>query len=367
MTRPKGRNLAFAACVKDSKKRMHVLFDLGHPAHVHLFRNMARHLIERGDRVTIMIRERGIVPRLLRHYGLPFQVASKPRAGLVGSAFELLIHDWQVLKASLTEKPDFLIGTSVSVAHVGALIGRPSIVLNEDDADYVPLFAKITYPFATRIVIPTILRDRRTEKVRTHDSYHELAYLHPNNFIPNPAALSALGIGEDEPFFIIRLVSLTAHHDAGERGLSVEQVKRLVALLEPYGHVFVNAEGDLPPVLAKKAFRAPPETMHSILAFAKLLISDSQTMTMEAAVLGRPALRCNTFVGRCSVIEELENRYQLAWGYAPTEFESMLDTIRDLIADPHLEQKLSERRARLLSEKHDLTDWLLDQLDRGFP
>lgn len=345
---------------------MHVLFDLGHPAHVHLFRNMAQRLVARGDRVTILIRERDIVPHLLRHYGLPFRVASKPRKGLVGSAVELIIHDWQVLKASIGDRPDFLIGTSVSVAHVGSLIGRPSIVLNEDDADYVPLFARITYPFATRIVIPSILRDRKTAKVRTHQSYHELAYLHPNHFSPDPAALAALGVQEGEPFFIVRLVSLTAHHDAGERGLSIGQVERLVALLEPHGRVFVNAEGDVPPALADKAFKAPPETMHSILAYARMLISDSQTMTMEAAVLGRPALRCNTFVGRCSVIEELESRYQLAWGYAPAQFEDMLATIRDLIADPRLEQKLSERRNRMLAEKHDLTDWLMDQLDRGF-
>lgn len=356
-----------ALCGDVDKLQMHVLFDLGHPAHVHLFRNMAQRLIERGDRVTVMIRERGIIPYLLRHYGLPFRVASKPRVGLVGSAVELMIHNWQVLKASIPDRPDFLIGTSVSVAHVGTLIGRPSIVLNEDDADYVPLFASFTYPFASRIVIPSILRDRRTAKVRIHRSYHELAYLHPNHFSPDPSALAVLGVREGEPFFIVRLVSLTAHHDAGERGLSVEQVERLVALLEPHGRVFVSAEGDVPPTLADKAFKAPPETMHSVLAHAKMLVSDSQTMTMEAAVLGRPALRCNTFAGRCSVIEELESRYQLAWGYAPAQFEDLLVTARGLLADPQLEQKLSERRNRMLAEKHDLTDWLLDQLDRGFP
>ena len=345
---------------------MHVLFDLGHPAHVHLFRNTAQRLLARGDRVTITIRERGIVPHLLRHYGLPYQVASKPRAGLAGSAAELMIHNWQVLKASMPDKPDFLVGTSVSVAHVGRLIGRPSIVLNEDDADYVPLFARITYPFATRIVIPSILRDQKTSKVRTHESYHELAYLHPNHFTPDPAALSALGVQPGEPFFIVRLVSLTAHHDTGEHGLSVAQVERLVALLEPHGRVFVNAEGDIPPTLAEKSFDAPSETMHSVLAHAKMLISDSQTMTMEAAVLGRPALRCNSFVGRCSVIEELESRYQLAWGYEPARFEDMLNTIRDLIADPRLESKLSERRERMLADKHDLTEWLMAQLDSGF-
>lgn len=346
---------------------MHVLFDIGHPAHVHLFRHVAKRMQARGDKVTVTIRDRGIIGRLLDHYGLPYTVASKPRTGLAGSALELAIHNWQVLKASLPDRPDFLVGTSVSVAHVGRLIGRPSIVLNEDDADYVPLFTKITYPFATRVVIPEILRDEKTAKVRTHNSYHELAYLHPDHFTPDPGALSLLGVTPGEPFFILRLVSLTAHHDAGEEGLSEQQVGRLIALLEPHGRVFVNAEGNMPERLKPYAFRAPPEHMHSIMAHATMLISDSQTMTMEAALLGRPAIRCNSFVGRCSVITELEERYQLAWGFRPAQFEELLALVRTLLEDPQTEAVMARRRARALAEKVNLADWLMDQFDRGFP
>lgn len=345
---------------------MHVLFDIGHPAHVHLFRNVAQRMQARGDKITVTIRDRGIIGGLLDHYGLPYTVASKPRRGLVGSAIELAIHNWQVLKAALPDRPDFLVGTSVSVAHVGRVIGRPSIVLNEDDADYVPLFAKITYPFANRIVIPAVLRDKKTAKVRTYDSYHELAYLHPNHFKPDQDVVRLLGIEPREPYFIIRLVSLTAHHDAGERGLSEAQVLRLIALLEPHGRVFINAESSIAPRLQPYALKAPPESMHDLLAHAKILISDSQTMTMEAALLGRPAIRCNSFVGRCSVIAELEQRYRLAWGFKPQQFEELVTLVSGMVADPALEATMAQRHARVLAEKVDLTDWLLKQFDSGF-
>lgn len=346
---------------------MHVLFDLGHPAHVHLFRNLAVRLKERGHRITITIRDRGIIGHLLDQCNLPYIVASKPRRGLIGLGLELAVHNWNVLQACLPNRPDYLIGTSVSVAHVGQLIGRPSIVLNEDDADYVPLFARLTYPLATRIIIPSILRDRKTPKVRTHQSYHELAYLHPNHFTPDPAALQYLPARPGEPFSIVRLVSLTAHHDKGEQGLSVAQAERLVEVLRSHGRVFVNAEDSLPPSLQDYAFRAPPEHMHSILAFAQMLVSDSQTMTMEAAVLGTPAIRCNSFVGRCSVISELEERYELAWGFQPSEFETMLRRMESLLTDSQLTETMRSRRETLLAEKHDLTEWLLEQLERGFP
>lgn len=343
------------------------LFDLGHPAHVHLFRPLIGILEGRGDEVAITIRDRGIVGPLLRTYGLEYTVASKPRTGLLGSALELVIHNWHVLMRALKTRPDYLVGTSVSAAHVGFVLRRKSIVLNEDDADYVPLFTKITYPFATRVVTPAILRDRKASNYRTYESYHELAYLHPDHFTPDPAVLDKLGVAPGERFFVIRLVSLTAHHDVGAQGLDLAQVERLIELLKPHGRVFVNGEGKLPPSLAPYAFRAPPETMHSVLALCTMLISDSQTMTMEAAVLGRPAVRCNSFVGKCSVIEELEQRYRLAWGFAPAQYEEMVATIVAMLEDGQLDATMAERRQRMLADKVNLTSWLLDQFDRGFP
>jgi predicted glycosyltransferase len=343
------------------------LFDLGHPAHVHLFRPLIGFLKARGDEVEITIRDRGIVGPLLRTYGLSYTVASRPRTGLIGSALELLIHNWHVLVRSLKTRPNYLIGTSVSVAHVGFVLRRTSIVLNEDDADYVPLFSRITYPFATRVVTPAILRDRKAANYRPHNSYHELAYLHPDQFTPDPSILEQLGVTLGERYFVIRLVSLTAHHDVGVQGLGLPQIERLISLLKPHGKVFVNAESKLPPSLAFYAFRAPPETMHSVLAFATMLISDSQTMTMEAAVLGRPAIRSNSFVGKCSVIEDLEQRYRLAWGFTPQQFDAMLTTIAELLEDDQLDATMAERRVRLLREKDNLTQWLIEQIDREFP
>lgn len=345
---------------------MHVLFDIGHPAHVHLFRHVAKALIARGDSVVITIRDRGIVGRLLKTYGLHYSVASRPRSSILGMALELAIHNWYVWQACLKQKPDYLIGTSVSAAHVGRLIGSTSVILNEDDADYVPLFAKLTYPFASYIVTPSILRDVKSAKYRPHDSYHELAYLHPDHFTPDTGVITELGLAKGEPFSIVRLVSLTAHHDVGQQGISPGQAERLVALLSRHGKVFVNGEKDLPESLKPYAFLAPPEAMHSLMAFAQLLVSDSQTMTIEGAVLGTPTFRCNSFVGQCSVISELENTYQLACGYKPDRFDAMCVEIERVLTDPSHKATLQARRVRMLADKINLADWLLKQLDNGF-
>ncbi len=346
---------------------MHVLFDLGHPAHVHLFRNAARALIERGHQVTITIRERDITATLLERYGLPYAVASKARTGFWGLVAELVVHDWNVLKVALRRRVDCLVGTSVSVPHVGWLLRRPSFVFNEDDADYVGHFARLAYPFAHRIIIPDVLRDAPTAKTRRHNSYHELAYLHPNNFTADAGIVKQLGLTPGERFFVLQLVSLKAHHDFGESGLSPDLLDRLVAILAERGRLFVTVEGKVPDRLKPYQFPLPPDLMHHVLAFAALVVSDSQTMTMEAAVLGTPAVRCNTFAGRCSVIAEIEEKYGLAMSFQPRDGEAMLERVRRLLDDPDLAADMAHRRDVMLKDKSDLSAWMLDQLERGFP
>ena len=48
---------------------MNILIDVGHPAHVHLFRNAARIWVEHGHRVIYATRDRKLVPELIEAYG----------------------------------------------------------------------------------------------------------------------------------------------------------------------------------------------------------------------------------------------------------------------------------------------------------
>jgi hypothetical protein len=95
------------------------------------------------------------------------------------------------------------------------------------------------------------------------------------------------------------------------------------------------------------------------LAFANLFVGDSQSMTIEAAVLGTPAIRCNTFVGRCPVIEELEQLYKLTFGFLPRDEKSMLDMVKDLMRSDNLKDEWSKRRDTMLEDKIDLTAWMV--------
>jgi uncharacterized protein len=71
--------------------------------------------------------------------------------------------------------------------------------------------------------------------------------------------------------------------------------------------------------------------MHHVLANASLLISDSQSMSVEAAMLGVPSLRFSSFAGKISVLEELEHKYKLTFGIDPSSPNKLLFKIEDII------------------------------------
>lgn len=339
---------------------MNILIDIGHPAHVHLFKNPARTWISKGHDVIFTIRDRPPIQELMTHYGFEYTIASIPGKGFAGLVIELVTHDWNVLKTARKERADILIGTSVSAAHVALLLNRKSIIFNEDDADYIPLFAKLTYPFAHSIVVPRCLRDKKTHKYTTYEGYHELAYLHPNNFVPHNGILDILKMDKNQPFFLIRSVALKAHHDRNAAGLNKQSTRKLIDILSPHGKVFLSAEETVSDEFREYCISIPPHEMHNLLHYASMVVSDSQTMTIEAAVLGTPAIRCNTFVGKCSVIEELENKYELTQGFQPEESDIMISRITELLSDSNLRATWHARRDRMLAEKIDLAKWITD-------
>jgi len=346
---------------------MNILFDLGHPAHVHLFRNVARTIESFGHNIFISIRNRKDIKDLLKLYGFTWHSASTPRIGILGLTWELIEHDWGVFKLARKYKFDVMVGTSVAVSHVAKILpGVRSAVFCEDDAGVVPLYTKLTYPFADYVVVPRCISDTLKPNYVLHDSYHELSYLHPNHFKPNRSVLTELGIVHGERYFIVRIVALKAHHDIKEAGMSRIFQKRLLSTLEDYGRVFVSTEEELPKEFSKYQIHIPPNMMHHAIAFSSMMVTDSQTMALEAAVLGIPAFRCNTFVGRLSVLNELDNVYNLSFGFKPAQAELMIKKIKELLTIPNYLDIWKNKRNYMLSKKIDLHLWMVDFLNKVF-
>ena len=340
---------------------MRYLFYLGHPAHFHLFKHTIAALKAAGHPTCILIKKKDVLEELLSGSGWDYTNILPNGRGddLLSMARGLLNRDWRLFSRVLSFKPTLMIGTSAEITHIGHFFDIPSIVVNEDDVAAVPLFARLAYPLASAILAPRCCDvGRWSSKKISYDGYHELAYLHPNRFQPDPACVRSL-IGRDSGYFMIRFAKLTAHHDAGVHGISGAIAARIIERLEPHGPVFITSERELEPEFEKYRLAADPAQIHHFLSCAELLVSDSQTITAEAAVLGTPSIRCNDFVGRIGYLHELEHRYELSYGFRPSEYGQLLSKLDQLLARFDLRMEWHKRRRILLGEKIDVTRFFL--------
>ncbi|MBP1664742.1 MAG: hypothetical protein H6Q19_1882 [Bacteroidetes bacterium] len=332
---------------------MNILMDIAHPAHVHLLRNVYKELISRGHKVIVTVKEIPAAKSLLENYKIPYIYLGGKKDTIAGKAFFQFIYNIRILKLVISEKIDIGFCSSMTIAHISRISKMNSILLDDDDDEVEPLYVKYAHPFADVILSPDCLK-RKSSKTIYYSGYHELAYLHPGRFTPDPEVLTEAGLKTCDTYFLLRFNAFKAHHDGGIQGLSLENKRKLIILLERYGKVFITTESDMDEEFKKYQLRISPEKIHSLIYYATMLIGDSQTMTSEAAILGTPAIRCNSFVGRISYLEEEEHVYNLTYGFLPDNTNAMFDKIEEMLSIPDLKSEWQRRRQRMLADKIDV-------------
>lgn len=350
---------------------MRVLISMGHPAHVHLFKNLIWEMEKKKHEIKIVARDKEMVLYLLDYYGFDYTVISTKGSGLVGIGKEMLIRNYRLLKIARKFKPDLMVAVfDPSIAQVGKILRISSIIFIDNEPEVVKFpIAYLTIPFAeTILTLTSVKHDFGTKEIKMN-GYKELAYLHPNYFKPNPKVIENVGILKKEDFVLFRFVAWNAYHDIRKRGFDLEAKRRLVKELEKYAKVFITSESPLPAELEKYKITVPPEKIHDVLYFADLLIGDSQTMTTEAGVLGTPAIRCNSFVGENDMgnFIELEQKYGLISNYRNRD--KAIDKAVELIQKPNLKEEWQKKREKLLKDKIDVTAfmvWFVENFPESF-
>jgi predicted glycosyltransferase len=344
-----------------------VLFDIVHPAHVHFFRHMILELQKRGHATHIVARHKDVTTKLLERFGLPFEAIGRAgRKSRVGLALELVRRDLALIRAARSFGADLIVTRSPAGAQVGRLLGIRS-VFDTDDGRAAGMHFSAAAAFAHVITTPDCMGEDYGRRHVRYPAYKQTAYLHPNHFTPDASIREALGVRAGERYFVVRFVAMSASHDFGEKGLSADARRTLITRLQARGRVFLSSETELPEDLAALRFPLPPDTLHHALAFADMLIGDSQTMAAEAAVLGTPSLRVSSWTGRLPHLEELEHRYGLTCAYHPARLDELLKHLDRWLAEPQLRESLAPRHRLLLAEKVDLAQWFVRFLEARAP
>jgi hypothetical protein len=338
---------------------MRILIDINHPAHVHLFKHAIQIWRERDYEVVITARDKDLTHKLLNELGLDFVPVSATSRGFFGYFKAILLSNFTVWRVARKFDPDLLIGTSFAVAHVAKLLRGKSIVFGEDDWASAKQFWRLVTPFADFIVTPDTILDKLGRNHIKYAGCQELAYLHPSRFQPDYTSINKL-LSSKTPYTVVRFVAYQAFHDLDEAGLSSSEAKKIVNTLKNYGSVYVSSEIGSEDVFLSDESKVPPNMIHDLLAGAKLLVSDSQTMTIEAALLGIPSIRINSFVGRIPVIEELEEEYDLTYGFLPENISKAQEKLVTLLEKPEIRKDWKRKRDEYLKDKIELTSWIVD-------
>ena len=333
---------------------MNILIDIGHPAHVHLLRYTSVELKKHGHKVFFSVRDIPVAKRLMEYYGMAYVDLGNKKDSIFGKAMTILSQDCKMLWFVWRHKIDIGLSSGIVLSHVSKLSRMKSFVFDDDDDAAEPLVVKYGHPFSDVVFTPSAIK-RQTPNAVYYEGCHELAYLHPNHFKPDLAVLEKADLKIDEKFFILRFVAFKGHHDVGQQGVSLEQKRRLVHLLSQFGRVIITSEREIEPEFEKYRLPVPPEEIHSLMYYASMFLGDSQTMTSEAAIMGVPALKCNTFAGKLSVPNELEQKYGLCYAYHPDDFEKFFEHVERLLKQPDLKDEWMRKREKFLQDKIDVT------------
>jgi len=271
---------------------MRILFDVGHPGHVHLFKNIIKFLIKYNNDILIVVREReNSVSSLLKKLELRYINIYPNTPGRIRKAVTMIKNDISLLH--ITTKvfpPDIIVGMSPSSAQISAIKDIPHITyMDTEDAKYV---ISLITPFTDAIITEDSYMGKlpKNKHISLH-TWRPLAYLHPRYFKPSSEILDELNLSKDDKFFIMRFSAWDASHDWRiKRDIGWEDRYKIVKTLEKEGEVLISSELPLPKNLKKYEIKINPIYFHDLLAFSSGYIGEGHITAREAIALGKPAI-----------------------------------------------------------------------------
>jgi len=331
---------------------MKILVDLGHPAHIHYFKNFIWLMKEKGHEFCIISRDKEVLQQLLNHYKFEFISRGKGGNGLLGKAIYLFKADYIIYKAAKKFKPDlFFSFSSTYAAHVSRIFKKPHIVL--DDTEHAKFELLMYPPFSDVILNPKPFWKLFSKKQLFFDSYMEISHLNPKYFTPNPEILSTYGLSKDEKYFIVRFVSWNASHDVGQEGLDFSTKINIVSKLSRSGRALISSEGKLPPELEDYRIKINPAHLHQLLYYASLYIGEGATTAAEAIILGTPAIYINSL--DAGTISEQASKYGLI---SMRNSSGIFEKI-DIALSEKSASNAKEMQKKILKDKIDITAFLV--------
>ncbi len=319
---------------------MKYIFELNHPKHYYQFKRIMSMLKEHGHVIKVLARDKDVLLNVLKEEKVPYVVFGVHKDNILGKALSSIGILFQYKRIAKGFQPDLIVSKASLYGTIVAKIMRCKSCIFPD-SEVVTLTNKVVAPLATYIITPeSFAIDYGKKHIRIKGVFED-CYLSPDVLSINDHFPEEHGL--KRPYAILRFVGWSANHDLHNKGFSLGEKNELVNSISKFMTVYISSEKELPTDLAGFELSTPAAQIHQVLANASLYVGDSQTMATEAALLGTPAIRSNSFVGEkdMSNFKLLERTYGLLLNIG--DFRTVLDTVKAFAEFPQKEEWIKKR------------------------
>ncbi len=285
---------------------MRVWIDALTPKHALFFEPLYRDLSRDGHDLLITTRTYREAVEALRLRRLPFRIVGEHGGG---SRYDKLVASGQrvVKLAQLIEpwRPDTAVSfSSPEAARVAFGLGVPHVAVN--DSPHSWLVARLSIPLSRYVCSPWIIRKKIwlsfgawPDGIVPYRALDAAAWLKRQR--PNPEVLRQLSLRRDTPIILLRTEESFASYlegKASDTAPVIGPITEEILRLKLDAQIIISTRyGRQAPVLRQKFGRRVQVIDHvidatSLLYYSTMFVGSGGTMTVEAALLGRPAISC---------------------------------------------------------------------------
>lgn len=334
----------------------HLVVEIGHPAHVHFFKNPIKILKKRGWSVKIVARDKSITSELLLSQGLRYDTFHIGTS-ILSKAFSILPGSITIYRTAKQFNAAVLAGIAPVYSSISSrLLGRPCVSFSDTDSALEQIL--IYAPNSKVIHTPNSFRFNLGKKHHRYEGFHELSYLHPKYFTPNKQVLEDAGILDQGPPIVVRMIGWDATHDFGVHSEPWEE-----QFIKEFGKeykILISSEVPLPRSLKPYQNPLQPEYYHDLLAFSRLYVGSGGTSASEAAMLGTPVIYTNPLPA--GIFDALEFKYKLVRRGNTTS--EIMSTAREILTYPR--SVYLSRRKKMIQSSVDVAKYVADAIDNEY-
>ena len=270
-------------------------------------------------------------------------------------------------------KPDISIAfASPDAARTAFGLGIPHFTVN--DSPHSIFVARLTIPISSKLFSPTMIPKAawiqlgaRSEQIIQYNALDPVAWL--KRFIPNPDALTDLGLDNSKPILVFRVEEAFASYLLGHSNVGEPVILTIInRFLEDYDKPVqivalprYNEQIYVIKAALNNRVTVPENAIDgtSLLFYTSVFVGAGGTMTAEAALLGTPAISCYpqepTIVEKYLVKKKLVHRI--------TDPDKVAERIVKILDDDFRRAQQEKARA-LMSAMEDPLEVIINEVER---